>query len=127
MGCSVLYKNKKFSGHFNILPSKAKPTNRYMICAPKLNDEIFDEIKKVNTQINSSIDKLTKQTKHSGKIHKTVSVGLNKRRDHFHSSLDELIKKKSELDRVLHGHHSATGSFQDIRHNVKAAYLDYLM
>lgn len=126
--CTSNYNKETKWPQFNMLPSKVKSSpNRHMVCVKKLNDDVLDEIKEVNAQINLSINNLTKQVKHTGKIHKHESDKLNTSRDDFSNSLDNLIKKKEELDRLFSGHQSSYTSLQNIKNNVNAAYLDYIL
>jgi hypothetical protein len=112
---------------FNAWPSKLTSSpNSHLICVEKLNEEIFDNIKKVNKEINVSIDKLTKQTKHTSEVHKKEQVKLGNSRTNFSNNLDILIKKKDELDSLLQGYNTAEGQLQDRRQEMNSEYIDYI-
>jgi hypothetical protein len=112
---------------FNAWPSKLTSSpNSHLICVEKLNEEIFDNIKKVNKEINVSIDKLTKQTKKTSEVHKKEQVKLGNSRTSFSSNLDKLIKRKHELDNLLQGYNTVEGQLQDRRQEMNSVYIDYI-
>ena len=126
--CKGNYNKETKWPQFNMLPTKVKSSsNRYLICVQKLNNDILNEIEEVNAKINLSINNLTKQVKQTGKVHKGELVKLNTNRDAFSNSLDNLIEKKKELDRLFTGQKSSNISLQNITNNANSAYLDYVL
>ena len=98
----------------------------HLVCVEKLSEEIFDDINKVNKELNDIIKKLTKQTKHTGQIRSKEGGKLDKSRNDFSSSLDGLIKKKEDLDNLLQGYNTIGGQLQDRMQEMNSTYIDYI-
>ena len=98
----------------------------HLVCVEKLSEEIFDDINKVNKELNGIIKKLTKQTKHTGQIRSKEGGKLDKSRNDFSSSLDGLIKKKEDLDNLLQGYNTIGGQLQDRMQEMNSTYIDYI-